>query len=348
MKGLFSSLLCLLLFGATYTKGTRLYNRDPNIIDEPRGFFSKLDSESLGDKSIWNVKDTYLTKRNLIPITYDKRSVYDDLALDSKSSIFNKNVVNDNTDLSKRNKIPEDSSDGGTTVVAIERSDQGRVQDVDDNKNDDPDDTESTDGSADASVKREIVTENSEDAEDGADYGSGSSEDEASVDSTVDVSGSGEKEANTDESGSSVETPSVFQTTSSVIPDVQDTAKVSVRKENNPIIISDVTKRNFIPKKHHKRQYISRPKFVVRNGYVYMKAPPLTQKTIVTTHIPRPPMVIPYNRFMRNYRRGGDRGYGIGRRSRYMIPERFNMETAEDNYDDDRTEESKFYLIYLI
>lgn len=82
---------------------------------------------------------------------------------------------------------------------------------------------------------------------------------------------------------------------------------------NKPSVTYDafVSKRDKIPKPprgaantNDKRQYISRPRFVIRNGYVYMKAPPMTQKTIVTTHIPRPPMVMPYNTFMRRYHNG--------------------------------------------
>jgi len=84
---------------------------------------------------------------------------------------------------------------------------------------------------------------------------------------------------------------------------------------NKPSVKYDtsVSKRDKIPEPpsksdvkntKNKRQYISRPRFVIRNGYVYMKAPPMTQKTIVTTHIPRPPMVMPYNTFMRRYHNG--------------------------------------------
>ena len=46
-----------------------------------------------------------------------------------------------------------------------------------------------------------------------------------------------------------------------------------------------------------KRQFINRPKirYFGNRPYIWMKPSPLTQRTIVTTHIPRPPLALPYS-----------------------------------------------------
>lgn len=104
----------------------------------------------------------------------------------------------------------------------------------------------------------------------------------------------------------------------------------------------------------NKRQYIARPRFVIRDGYVYMKAPPMTQKTIVTTHIPRPPMVMPYNTFLHRYRndygRLGGAGFGMGMgghhgHGRLMYP---SQQFSDDGYDttDDHAEECE-HLVFV-
>ena len=118
----------------------------------------------------------------------------------------------------------------------------------------------------------------------------------------------------------------------------------------HPNYESTVMKRGSIPHAT-KRQYVPlrpRPRFVVRNGYVYMKAPPMTQKTIVTTHIPRPPMVMPYNSFMNRYAGrnpvlatpGAGPIHLLQRRpSRYMV-----SEGQENEYEvDDERDESKVF-----
>lgn len=51
-----------------------------------------------------------------------------------------------------------------------------------------------------------------------------------------------------------------------------------------------------------KRQFINRPRirYFGNRPYIWMKPSPLTQRTIVTTHIPRPPLALPYSaRIMR-------------------------------------------------
>ena len=53
--------------------------------------------------------------------------------------------------------------------------------------------------------------------------------------------------------------------------------------------------------KERKRQFIMHPMHSFSHPYMFMRPPPLTQRTIVTTRIPRPPMAIPYNPFLRSF-----------------------------------------------
>ena len=50
-------------------------------------------------------------------------------------------------------------------------------------------------------------------------------------------------------------------------------------------------------KNETKRQFINRPRirYFGNRPYIWMKPAPLTQRTIVTTHIPRPPLALPYS-----------------------------------------------------
>jgi len=62
-------------------------------------------------------------------------------------------------------------------------------------------------------------------------------------------------------------------------------------------------------KKEMKRQFILRPpssQFSLfdqgqKPPFMMMRPPPLTQKTVVTTHIPRPPIAIPFNPLLMNH-----------------------------------------------
>ena len=49
--------------------------------------------------------------------------------------------------------------------------------------------------------------------------------------------------------------------------------------------------------KERKRQFIMHPAHAFGHPLMFMRPPPMTQRTIVTTRIPRPPMAIPYNPF---------------------------------------------------
>lgn len=57
--------------------------------------------------------------------------------------------------------------------------------------------------------------------------------------------------------------------------------------------------------KERKRQYIMHPPHVFNHPYMFMRPPPMTQRTIVTTRIPRPPMAIPFNPFFSRSFLGG-------------------------------------------
>lgn len=66
----------------------------------------------------------------------------------------------------------------------------------------------------------------------------------------------------------------------------------------NSKALSPVKKYN----KERKRQFIMRPLHALTHPYMFMRPPPMTQRTIVTTRIPRPPMAIPFNPyFPRSY-----------------------------------------------
>ena len=371
------------------------YSHARLVVDEPHGFFSKLDAMSLKDNSIWNTKDTYLlAKRSLLPTPEHNEDadggtaalvrkssmpslVDDDDESDSDVERDEVDAVTDVPYFSKRDNVPSVGDRNGGLVGKPETVRENDVTlsayDVDEVRSDDEEGSGAEDAGSGAEVdgvKREVVneitedlapTETSHDATDDADYGSGSSEDEAAISDTsapLEGSGSGDlKEAaapdqESDESGS---TGGETTTTSSLV----ELLPTDVAVGNLTLGYTDLERRNKIPSAaaavargllKEKRQYISRPKFVVRNGYVYMKAPPMTQKTIVTTHIPRPPMVMPYSRFMHSYRRGGERMFGAGGRgrgagARYMtVPaeSRFgNMDGADDQYDEERGEDSK-------
>lgn len=57
--------------------------------------------------------------------------------------------------------------------------------------------------------------------------------------------------------------------------------------------------------KERKRQYIMHPPHSFSHPYMFMRPPPMTQRTIVTTRIPRPPMPMPYNPFFARSFYGG-------------------------------------------
>lgn len=206
-----------------------------------------------------------------------------------------------------------DSSDDENTAVKSDFENNSESLEFIENNNNNEDSQEpqesgsSGSGSGETELKRETIADDDSDdseqaptieTESGSDEsGSGSLPDDASPtkEEIEEVSGSGSGGA---------------------LPSIESEKLQTAATKNQPDTHYDgsVYKRNKIPEppaaaasttsNKNKRQYISRPRFVIRDGYVYMKAPPMTQKTIVTTHIPRPPMVMPYNTFMHRYRNG--------------------------------------------
>ena len=57
--------------------------------------------------------------------------------------------------------------------------------------------------------------------------------------------------------------------------------------------------------KERKRQFIMHPPHALAHPYMFMRPPPMTQRTIVTTRIPRPPMAVPFNPFFSRSFLGG-------------------------------------------
>lgn len=203
-----------------------------------------------------------------------------------------------------------DSSDDENTAVKSDFENNGQPLEFIENNNNNNDGGEdpqeqqesgvSGSGSGETELKRETIADDDGDdseqaptieTESGSDEsGSGSLPDDASPKEEIEeISGSG----------------------SGALPSIESEKLQITKNQPDTHYDGSVYKRNKIPEppatttsNKTKRQYISRPRFVIRDGYVYMKAPPMTQKTIVTTHIPRPPMVMPYNTFMHRYRNG--------------------------------------------
>ena len=94
-----------------------------------------------------------------------------------------------------------------------------------------------------------------------------------------------------------------------------------------------------IDKAETKRQFIAHPhsRFYSHPGYVYLKAPPIRQKTIVTTRIPRPPIMMSYKQFLR--RLAHERYNG-----RYHAPYRMD-DVDDDDYVDRDHEEGEIFAV---
>ena len=87
----------------------------------------------------------------------------------------------------------------------------------------------------------------------------------------------------------------------------------------------------------NKRQFIMRPSHQFSHPLMFMRPPPMTQRTIVTTRIPRPPLAIPYNPyFPRSY-------FGMHRMHRpYPY---YDPSMARYYGDDEEEEEGKLYNV---
>lgn len=276
---LLASLLLLAhLSGAARPKQ---YNRA--TIDEPHGFFSQLDSLSLKDNSIWNTKDTYLlSKKGLVAAPVENEDENNEVDLIRKSSISGDNLLFPSTTYSKpqplqdgpvnkRDEIPEIPiiARGGIFSSLLDTVNAAATPESDD------DEAGSSEGSGapDESIKRELMlivpnsgdnSDISQDESEGGDSGSGDGE--TSIDNNADDSsisggggGGGAKEsASVEESGSASER--------SVISAIPRDDVPYVKVDDNVILGEGISTKN-------KRETNSRPRFVVRNGYVYMKVP---------------------------------------------------------------------------
>ncbi len=90
-----------------------------------------------------------------------------------------------------------------------------------------------------------------------------------------------------------------------------------------------------------KRQFIAHPnsRYRTHPGFVYLKAPPIQQRTIVTTHIPRPPMIMSYKAFLNKMMH--DQMHGL--HSPYRV-----ADSEDEDYDHEREEGMCLLLVYLI
>ena len=203
-----------------------------------------------------------------------------------------------------------DSSDDENTAVKsdFENNSSESLDFIDNNSNEDSQEPQesgsSGSGSGETELKRETIADDDSDNEQAPTIETESGSDESGSGSLPDDASPKEEIEEASGSGSGAALPSVesekLQTTATKNqPDTHYDGSVYKRNKIPEPPASATTTSN-----KNKRQYISRPRFVIRDGYVYMKAPPMTQKTIVTTHIPRPPMVMPYNTFMHRYRNG--------------------------------------------
>ena len=260
-------------------------------------------------------EDFTIEKRDFIPEdfdSYNRDEISPILITDSEAGDF----------------TPDSAADENTAVKSDFEG--GETVDFNENVNVEESGSESGSGSGETELKRETITNSSEDdqsptieteTESGSDETSGSGATATTVSSEVnpdtdettsksDIAEDDEQEVSGSGSGTSqqqIETPEDSETEKLLSSSTTATQNVAETHYDG-----SVYKRNKIPEspiasttdKKDKRQYISRPRFVIRDGYVYMKAPPMTQKTIVTTHIPRPPMVMPYNQFMHRYHHG--------------------------------------------
>lgn len=70
-----------------------------------------------------------------------------------------------------------------------------------------------------------------------------------------------------------------------------------IKNKRKPVLQDAINSKNGSSKNETKRQFINRPRirYFGNRPYIWMKPSPLTQRTIVTTHIPRPPLALPYS-----------------------------------------------------
>ena len=147
-------------------------------------------------------------------------------------------------------------------------------------------------------------------------------------DGSSDVSGSGYQRDNVDDG--SAETQSDSKESETEESEKSDAVENSESDAVAPEAAADgarETKRQFIAHPHSR--YYSHP------GYVYLKAPPIRQKTIVTTRIPRPPIMMSYRQFLNRLAR--QRAHG-GYHSHYHLDDMDDDDYAEHEHEHEHEE----------
>lgn len=352
MQIAFIVLLCLhVTFGSLLGQQEDAQEESSQLIEEPRSYFNKADNDHLLEHSLWSNKDFVLKKRNEIPILsihlQNDKHINDIIENINQNVIANKNIdeVTKKRSLSGDRELNSFDTDFDESDGSEYKSHQAYDLDEEDDGDSDEDEVSGSGESEGSGKKREIININEDDIGFVTESGSGADDTDSSElldDSPPDQIDSGSNDPE-DDSGSSENVPEKTRLHEAKV-NIPNTHYDSSRTKKN--IIPKPFKKNSILKPHktQKRQFIARPRFIVRNGYVYMKAPPMTQKTIVTTHIPRPPMMLPYNTFMHRYRTGLLNGVGMGRRNHYMLPQQQMYDSSDEggDVDDARFEESKW------
>ena len=152
-------------------------------------------------------------------------------------------------------------------------------------------------------------------------------------DSSGDVSGSGyQREAVPDIDGNTEKEEQSEKSLGEV--DTHEPGSAEFVKEKADIVPSPADKTET------KRQFIARPRshYYSHPGYVYLKAPPIRQKTIVTTRIPRPPIMMSYKQFLR---RLTHERYRDGYHSPYHADD-----GDDDDYADREHDEGEIFIIF--
>ena len=158
-------------------------------------------------------------------------------------------------------------------------------------------------------------------------------------DSSGDVSGSGyQREIVSDIDGNTENGEQSEKSSGEAETNEPETAKfVNEKAEAMPSPADKTeTKRQFIA--HPRSHYYSHP------GYVYLKAPPIRQKTIVTTRIPRPPIMMSYKQFLR---RLAHERYRDGYHSPYHMDDGDDDDYTDHEHDEGEIVYSYHDLIYL-
>ena len=156
------------------------------------------------------------------------------------------------------------------------------------------------------------------------------SDPDGAEESSGDVSGSGYQRENVSEQGADADGNSEDEEESEKSIDDAETKESEDAKfaEEKAGAIPDT-----VGKSETKRQFIAHPRshYYSHPGYVYLKAPPIRQKTIVTTRIPRPPIMMSYKQFLHRLAR---ERFHDGYHSPYHVDDGDDDEYAEHEHEE--------------